>query len=69
MTATVETVSEQLDLAATIPHEKVESAVARAITLSETDVGELLLSSLYTWNLYLMFSNIFFFSSTSNRWF
>lgn len=40
MTATVETVSEQLDLAAIIPAEKVVSAVARAITLSETDVGK-----------------------------
>lgn len=39
MTATVETVSEQLDLAAIIPSEKVVSAVARAITLSESDVG------------------------------
>ncbi|KAL3290395.1 hypothetical protein HHI36_023736 [Cryptolaemus montrouzieri] len=39
MTATVETVSEQLDLAAIIPAEKVVSAVARAITLSETDVA------------------------------
>lgn len=41
MTATVETVSEQLDLAAIIPAEKVVSAVARAITLSESDVGKL----------------------------
>lgn len=41
MTATVETVSEQLDLAAIIPAEKVVSAVARAITLTETDVGRL----------------------------
>ncbi|XP_017778696.1 PREDICTED: protein unc-79 homolog [Nicrophorus vespilloides] len=39
MTATVETVSEQLDLAAIIPAEKVVSAVARAITLSESDVA------------------------------
>lgn len=39
MTATVETVSEQLDLAAIIPAEKVVSAVARAITLSDSDVG------------------------------
>ncbi|XP_065166264.1 protein unc-79 homolog isoform X3 [Atheta coriaria] len=39
MTATVETVSEQLDLAAIIPSEKVVSAVARAITLSESDVA------------------------------
>lgn len=40
MTATVETVSEQLDLTAIIPAERVMSAVARAVTLSETDVGE-----------------------------
>ncbi|XP_076762511.1 UNC-79 domain-containing protein isoform X6 [Xylocopa sonorina] len=39
MTATVETVSEQLDLAAIMPTEKVMSAVARAVTLSETDVA------------------------------
>ncbi|XP_012272273.1 protein unc-79 homolog [Orussus abietinus] len=39
MTATVETVSEQLDLAAIMPTEKVISAVARAVTLSETDVA------------------------------
>lgn len=46
MTATVETVSEQLDLAAIIPTEKVMSAVARTVTLSETDVGEAILFSL-----------------------
>lgn len=40
MTATVETVSEQLDLAAIMPTEKVMSAFARAVTLSETDVGK-----------------------------
>lgn len=39
MTATVETVSEQLDLAAIMPTEKIMSAVARTVTLSETDVG------------------------------
>lgn len=39
MTATVETVSEQLDLAAIMPAEKVVSAVARAVTLSEADVA------------------------------
>lgn len=39
MTATVETVSEQLDLASIIPADKVVSAVTRAITLSETDIG------------------------------
>lgn len=43
MTATVETVSEQLDLAAIMPAEKVVSAVARAITLSESDVGKFIL--------------------------
>ena len=39
MTATVETVSEQLDLTTIMPSEKVMSAVAKAVTLSETDVG------------------------------
>ncbi|KAK0097709.1 hypothetical protein PV326_014335 [Microctonus aethiopoides] len=39
MTATVETVSEQLDLTAILPAEKVMSAVARAVTLSESDVA------------------------------
>lgn len=39
MTATVETVSEQLDLASIIPADKVVSAVNKAITLSETDIG------------------------------
>lgn len=47
MTATVETVSEQLDLAAIIPSEKVVSAVARAITLSESDVGKNLVNQIY----------------------
>ncbi|EAT36519.1 AAEL011392-PA [Aedes aegypti] len=39
MTATVETVSEQLDLAAIIPSEKVVTAVARSVTLSDADVA------------------------------
>lgn len=39
MTATVETVAEQLDLAAIMPAEKVVTAVARSVTLSDTDVG------------------------------
>lgn len=39
MTATVETVSEQLDLPI-IPVERVPAGFARAITLSESDVGE-----------------------------
>lgn len=43
MTATVETVSEQLDLAAIMPTEKIMSAVARTVTLSETDVGNKLI--------------------------
>lgn len=43
MTATVETVAEQLDLAAIMPAEKVVTAVARSVTLSDTDVGEGLL--------------------------
>jgi len=45
MTATVETVSEQLDLAAIMPTEKVMSAVARTVTLSETDVGKSIFST------------------------
>ncbi|XP_069685618.1 protein unc-79 homolog isoform X4 [Periplaneta americana] len=39
MTATVETVTEQLDLAPIIPAERVVAAVARAVTISDTDVG------------------------------
>ncbi|XP_055589112.1 protein unc-79 homolog isoform X2 [Uranotaenia lowii] len=39
MTATVETVSEQLDLAAIIPSEKIVTAVARSVTLSDADVA------------------------------
>lgn len=41
MTATVETVAEQLDLAAIMPAEKVLPAVARSVTLTETDTGDL----------------------------
>ena len=37
MTATVETVPEQLNLAAIMPPEKVGSVLARAMTLPETD--------------------------------
>lgn len=40
MTATVETVAEQLDLAAIMPAEKVVTAVARSVTLTETDTGK-----------------------------
>lgn len=41
MTATVETViPEQLDLAPIMPTERVVSAVARSITLSDADVGK-----------------------------
>lgn len=40
MTATVETVAEQLDLAAIMPAEKVVAAVARSVTLSDADVGK-----------------------------
>ncbi|XP_031779809.1 protein unc-79 homolog isoform X4 [Nasonia vitripennis] len=39
MTATVETVSEQLDLATVMPTEKIISAMARAVTISDTDVA------------------------------
>jgi hypothetical protein len=44
MTATVETMAEQLDLAAIMPSEKVVTAVARSVTLSDADVGKKLLS-------------------------
>lgn len=37
MTATVETVSEQLDLASILPADR---AIARSITLSDADVGK-----------------------------
>lgn len=40
MTATVETVSEPLDLAAIMPSENVVPAVARSVTLSDADVGK-----------------------------
>lgn len=42
MTATVETVSDQLDLdlAAMMPSEKVVTAVARSVTLSDADVAQ-----------------------------
>lgn len=40
MTATVETVTEQLDLALNIPDERAVPAVARAVTLTDTDVGK-----------------------------
>lgn len=39
MTATVETVAEQLDMAAIMPAEKVMPAVARSITLTDADTG------------------------------
>lgn len=41
MTATVETVQEQLDVAAIMPAEKVLPAVARSVTLTETDTGKI----------------------------
>lgn len=42
MTATVETVSDQLDLdlSAIIPSEKIVTAVARSVTLSDADVAQ-----------------------------
>jgi len=39
LTATVETVSE-LDLAPIMPSEKIMKAVARAITITESDTGK-----------------------------
>lgn len=50
MTATVETVSEQLDLAAIMPTEKIMSAVARTVTLSETDVGKIIFYTAHLFN-------------------
>jgi hypothetical protein len=40
MTATVETVAEQLDLAPIIPPEKVVAAVARSVTITDSDIGK-----------------------------
>lgn len=39
MTATVETVAEQLDLAPVVAQEKILPAVARQVTISDADVG------------------------------
>lgn len=39
MTATVETVAEQLDMAAIMPAEKVLPAIARSVTLTDADAG------------------------------
>lgn len=39
MTATVETMAEQLDVATMIPTENVMTALARSITVSDSDVG------------------------------
>lgn len=39
MTATVETVAEQLDLASIMPSDKIVPAIARTVTLSEADTG------------------------------
>lgn len=39
MTATVETMAEQLDMAAIMPAEKVLPAIARSVTLTEADTG------------------------------
>lgn len=53
MTATVETVSEQLDLASIIPADKTVSAANRAITLSETDIGMFVVSNYLKYTNYL----------------
>lgn len=42
MTATVETVAEQLDLGSIMPSDKAVPAVARTVTLSEVDAGNVL---------------------------
>lgn len=39
MTATVETVPEPMDLAAIMPAEKLITAVARSVTLTDADTG------------------------------
>lgn len=39
MTATVETMAEQLDMAAIMPAEKVMPAIARSVTLTDADTG------------------------------
>lgn len=49
MTATVETVVEQLDLAPMIMMERALPAVARAVTLSDTDVGKFSFHSIKRW--------------------
>ena len=43
MTATVETVTEQLDLAPIIPAERIVAAVARAVSVTDSDVGKCVL--------------------------
>lgn len=62
MTATVETVSEQLDLAAIMPPEKVVSAIARSITLSDADVGKNFIGQLLS---YLLIHNFIFHNNFS----
>lgn len=57
MTATVEAVAEQLDLASIMPSEKVVSAVARSVTLTDSDVGNVERNR----RAYYENSNIFFF--------
>lgn len=57
MTATVETVMEQLDLAPIIMAERSLPAVARAVTLTDTDVGQSPL--LYTILYNMLFKNLF----------
>lgn len=41
MSATVETVAEQLDLASIMPSDKIVPAIARSVTLSEADTGKI----------------------------
>lgn len=60
MTATVETVVEQLDLAPIIMSERVIPAVARAVTLTDTDVGKL---SVFAHLIFLKVSYLSTFSS------
>lgn len=53
MTATVETVAEQLDLAPVVTAERILPAVARQVTISDADVGKFLL--IYTHNFESIF--------------
>lgn len=69
MTATVETVAEQLDLGSIMPAEKVVSAVTRSVTLTETDSGKARFSSQNMNHCYVSDVNSinFLFAKTQHR--